>query len=152
MEGTLFFVTANTSGVNPFFDAALTLAPISISASHDIGVPLGRRPHQCGLPAPWIARIDIGAAQNQLSNRIDAARAGGNHQRRFAVPASGGRLGAGGEEALHEHRIAVGCRQRQRDSPYSSTVLTLAPAVSSASAIERCPRCTAHARAVAPSG
>ena len=75
---------------------------------------LGGRPHQRGLAAPWILRIHIGAAQYQLANRINAPRSSGNHQCRFAVPASGGRFGAGREETLHEHRIAVGGRQRQR--------------------------------------
>ena len=80
----------------------------------DVFVPFGGRPHECGLPAPGIGGVHIGAVKHELPHRIHAAGTGGNHERGFAVPAGRIRFCAGVEQSLDEHGIAVGRCERQR--------------------------------------
>ena len=77
--------TANSSGVNPPFERALTSAPASTSARDDVGVVLGRRPHQraSGRASCSFAFTSAPCASSSLT-AVDVAGPRGRHQRRLA--------------------------------------------------------------------
>ncbi len=50
----------------------------------DVGVPLIDGPHERGLPAQPLFRIDVGAARDEQPDDGHAAAPGRRHQRRFA--------------------------------------------------------------------
>ena len=80
-------------------------------------MPFRRRPHQRGLPFAPFRRVDIRAARDQLLHHLGAARVGGDHERRLAVPT--GRIGVrpGLQQLLDEHGVSVGRGQRERRLP-----------------------------------
>ena len=80
---------------------------------HDVHVALGGGPHQRGLSAPALLGVDLGAAVEQERGRVHAARARGRHEHGFAVERGGG-IGARGQQACGDRRVAVGRRQHER--------------------------------------
>src|SRR5437868_4526593 len=102
IESTSFFVTANTSGVKPLFDTALT------------SVPLGGRPHERGLVSKRFGHIDVGAVERQLLHSVEVPGSCGDHQGRLAIPAGCPRIGACGEKLVNERRVGVCGGERER--------------------------------------
>ena len=75
---------------------------------------LRRGPHQRGLPVPILPRIHVGAVREQHLRRLDAAGAGGGHQRRLAFGAGRVRIGAGLQKLFDHRRVAVDAGQIER--------------------------------------
>jgi hypothetical protein len=86
---------------------------------HDLGVAFGRRPHQRRLPAPRVAAVDVGAANDQRLDRRKAAGSRRRHQRGFASRERGVRIRPAFEEQLDHLAVAVDARQRERRHPVS---------------------------------
>ena len=81
---------------------------------HHFRVPFGCRPHQRGLPLARFRQVDIGAVRDQLLHHVDAARVGGNHERRLAVPAGGTGVRPGLQQLRDQNRVSVGRGQGER--------------------------------------
>jgi hypothetical protein len=78
-----------------------------------VGLPLRRRPHQRRLPAPVLARVDVGARLEQQRGRGDVAAAGDRHQRRFPFRVAAVGVGAGLEQRVDDRRRTDDGRFRQ---------------------------------------
>ncbi len=81
---------------------------------HDIGVSFGGRPHERGLSPARLCDVHVRAMKHELPDGVEVARAGGDHQRRLAVPPRGARIRACLQQTLHDRSVAVGGGERQR--------------------------------------
>jgi hypothetical protein len=139
--------------LKPVLDTAFRIGADLDQRSDDIGMPFGGRPHDRGLPAPRLGDVHIGAIEHELAYRIEIAGAGRDHHGRLAVPSRRARIGARLQQALDDVVVAVGGGERQgRFSVLVDDVHVRAGREQATRAIERSPRCTAHASGVAPSG
>ena len=94
-------------------------------------VPLGRRPHQRGLPAPSFPRVHPlpGAVPEQGGHAVDDAGPRRRHQRGLAVRRRPVRVRPGREQRLHRRRMAPGAGQGQRGHPEAGRRVSLSPGV-----------------------
>ena len=76
-----------------------------------------RSPHERVLALVHLSGIHVHAAIKQQLHFFGTARAGGNHERGFAVPARHLRVRATFQELLDQRYVAVGQRQRERRFP-----------------------------------
>ena len=82
---------------------------------HDVGMPLGRRPHQRSLPPRRLPRVDVvgtGVEQGAHRVRVPGARAG--HEDGLAHRGRSVGVGAGRQQPLDDRRAAVDAGERQR--------------------------------------
>ena len=84
---------------------------------HDLGMPLGRRPHERGLPVSVLSGVGIGAVGEQRPHRRRAAGAGRGHQRRLARRQDPVRVGPRRKQRIDRGRAAVVGGQPQRRHP-----------------------------------
>ena len=82
--------------------------------SDDVGMAFGGRPHERGLPSTRLGDVHVRAMEHQLPHGLEVSGAGGNHQRRLAVPPCRARIRARLEQPLNDRVVAVGGGQRQR--------------------------------------
>ena len=88
----------------------------------DRRMSIGGRPHQGGLPVPFL-RIDVRAPGQQRLHGPELAGASGGHQGRLAAAQSPVRIGAGGEQQLddrlrsHSRRPATAASRRSGSRP-----------------------------------
>ena len=101
--------TAKSSGVNPDLQRASEVGPGLDEQLDDLGVPVGRRPHQRGL-ALAVLRVHLRPGVEQRLHRPDAAGAGGGHQGRLAAAQRGVRVGAGRRAAARRSPRCRSCR------------------------------------------
>ncbi len=74
----------------------------------DARMPFGRRPHQSSLAFARFHGVYVRARGDQLLDGFDAARAGGDHQRGFAVPSRSLGVRSSLQQLLHQAGVAVG--------------------------------------------
>ena len=63
-----------------------------------------RGPHQRGLVAPLLVRVDVGAVTDQQLRGLDIAGARHNHQRRLAIGIGRFDIGAGRQQCAQQFR------------------------------------------------
>lgn len=69
-------------------------------------------PHECGLIAPLLVRVDVGAVTDQQLRGIDIAGPRHNHQRRLAIRIGRLDIGAGRQQCAQQVHIATDGRLR----------------------------------------
>ena len=102
--------TAKNIGLNPDRSDGVDVGPGIENRVDDPEVPLGRRPHQRGLPAP-LARVRIRAVGQQRLHRPETARPRRGHEDGLAAQQPDVRVGSRVEQKPHEGRVAVGGNQ-----------------------------------------
>ena len=80
----------------------------------DLRLPLGDGPHEGGLSGAWRPVVHLRASAKERIDRLEAARAGGGHQRRLAIRSRLIGIGAGLEQHRDHRRPAIGAREQQR--------------------------------------
>ncbi len=80
----------------------------------DVGMAFGGRPHERGLAAARFGDIHVGAMEHQLPHGFEVSGAGGNHERRLAIPPCRARVCASLQQSLNDEIVAVGRRKRER--------------------------------------
>ena len=70
--------------LGPHARACVQVRVVLDQNARDVGVHLGDRPHQSGLPPLALGCVDVGAMFEKLLDRLNLTRPSRGHQRRFA--------------------------------------------------------------------
>jgi hypothetical protein len=84
--------------------------------AHDLGMTLGRRPHQRGLLLVGVHTVDVGALGEEQAHRIDPARTRSGHQRGLLVEWLL-HIGAASEQGFDDGHLARAACLQQRGHP-----------------------------------
>ena len=101
--------TAKNRGVNPEGSGVRKSAPACEQRLDDRRMPLGRRPHQGRLPAPFPG-VDVGPPGEQRLHGPELPGARGGHQGRLVAAEPRVRVGAGVEQQLDHRLVRRSCR------------------------------------------
>src|SRR6266550_2762467 len=103
MEGCVAFTVRNVGICTPVDQESRDRDAVKGCCTHigamrdqvfdDCRMTLSCGPHDSGLSFARFYGVYVRAASDQQINDLNATRTGGDHERRLAIPASGGRVG-----------------------------------------------------------